>query len=92
MYQPDEIKAITKKMHKLFDNPIALVAEESGKSRPTVSKFFNRKEIRPSSEELIYEACLTLIEQKQQTTSRNSKKGKVLTENLNMLSQTEMKL
>ena len=32
MYQPDEIKAITRKMHKYFDNPIALVAQESGKS------------------------------------------------------------
>ncbi|WP_452222171.1 hypothetical protein [Lacinutrix salivirga] len=92
MYQPDEIKAITRKMHKYFDNPIALVAQESGKSRPTVSKFFNRKEIRPSSEELIYEACLTLLESKHEKTLRNSKKGKVLTENIPLPSQTSMKL
>jgi hypothetical protein len=92
MYQPDEIKAITRKMHKYFDNPITLVTEESGKSRPTVSKFFNRKEIRPSSEELIYEACLTLLEIKQEKTLRNSKKGKVLTENISLPSQTSMKI
>ncbi len=92
MYQPDEIKAITKKMHKLFDNPIALVAKESGKSRPTVSKFFNRKEIRPSSEELVYEACLVLIEKKQEQTNRNSKKGKVLTQNPSLPPQTALNL
>ena len=78
MYPPEEIRQITQKMHKLFDDPIEQVAQKSGKSRPTVSKFFNLKPIRPSSAELIYDACLELVEEKESKRLSRLKKGKQL--------------
>ncbi|WP_346881267.1 hypothetical protein [uncultured Algibacter sp.] len=65
MYELKEIKEITKKMILLFDSPITMLSEKTGLSRPTVSKFFNGKTVKPSSTELLYELCFDLIEQKE---------------------------
>lgn len=64
MYLHKEIKTVIIKMGKLYDSPINLLVEKSGFSRPTVSKFFNYQEIKPSSIQKIYELCLDLIEAK----------------------------
>ena len=65
MYELIEVKEITKKMVLLFDNPIAMLSKQTGLSRPTVSKFFNGKTVKPSSTELLYELCYDLIEKKE---------------------------
>lgn len=65
MYLQREIKAITGKMTKLYDNPITVITEESGLSRPTVSKFYNLHPLKPSSMEKLYDVCLELIERKE---------------------------
>ena len=80
MYQEEEIKNVTKKMINLFDYPVSVLIKESGLSRPTVSKFFNIKEIRPSSVELLYDLCLELIQVKEKKRSLNIEKEKKLTE------------
>lgn len=65
MYLQSEIKTVLLKMEKLYDNPITLLTQTSGLSRPTVSKFFNKQSIRPSSVETLYELCLDYIEAKE---------------------------
>jgi len=65
MYLQEEIKAITGKMTKLYDNPITVITEESGFSRPTVSKFYNLQSLRPGNIEKLYDTCLELIEKKE---------------------------
>ena len=56
-------------MGELFDNPTAVVVVISGKSQPTVSKFFKEVSIRHSSWLSIYEACLELVEQQEKKLS-----------------------
>lgn len=92
MFQSEEIREITKKMNKLFDSPIAQVVKRSGKSRPTVSKFFNHQPIRPSGSELIYDVCLELIEEKENKKQSSLKKGNKLNKPKVPLTQTAMKL
>lgn len=65
MYLQSEIKTVLLKMEKLYDSPITLLTKSSGLSRPTVSKFFNKQTIKPSSVETLYELCLDLIEAKE---------------------------
>lgn len=65
MYLQSEIKTVIDKMDKLYDSPISLLIEASGFSRPTVSKFFNKQTIKPSSVEQLYELCLDFIEAKE---------------------------
>ncbi|TGV03659.1 hypothetical protein EM932_06020 [Flavivirga rizhaonensis] len=92
MYQLEEIRQITTKMYLLFDDPIAQVAKQSGKSRPTVSKFFNLKAIRPSSAEHIYDACLKLVEEKENQRQSRLKKGRQLKDSMEITPQTSMNL
>ncbi len=92
MYQPEEIKNVTRKMIKLFDYPVSILAKESGLSRPTVSKFFNRKEIRPSSVELLFDLCIELIEAKENKRINNLRKEKQFTESFKMQRQVELNL
>jgi hypothetical protein len=66
MYLQTEIKTVLLKMEKLYDSPITLLTEHSGLSRPTVSKFFNKQTIKPSSVEILYDLCLDFIEAKEQ--------------------------
>ena len=66
MYLQSEINTVLLKMEKLYDSPITLLTKTSGLSRPTVSKFFNKQTIKPSSVETLYELCLDLIEAKEQ--------------------------
>jgi hypothetical protein len=61
----EDIPMITKKMEALFDSPVGIISKLTGISRPTVSKFFNQKALKPSSREIIYEQCLDLIEEKE---------------------------
>ncbi|WP_238528660.1 hypothetical protein [Kordia algicida] len=52
-------------MMSLFDNPTTEVANRSGRSQPTVSKFFNEVTIRQKSWMSCYEACLELVEEQE---------------------------
>lgn len=92
MYQVEEIKNVTRKMIKLFDYPVSILAKESGLSRPTVSKFFNQKEIRPSSVELLFDLCIELIEAKENKRINNLRKEKQFTESFKMQRQVELNL
>ena len=74
MYLQEEIRAITNKMAKLYDNPITIITRESGFSRPTVSKFYNLHPLKPSSIEKLYDVCLELIEKKEKKRNRSIKK------------------
>lgn len=74
MYLQEEIRAITNKMAKLYDNPIAVITKNSGLSRPTVSKFYNLHPLKPSSIEKLYDVCLELIEEKEKKRNRSLKK------------------
>lgn len=92
MYQTEEITTITRKMIRLFDSPISLISEKSGLSRPTVSKFFNRKAIRPSNEELLYDVCLECIEEKENKRRSNLQKEDQLNAPFKKVKQTAMQL
>ena len=92
MYQTEEIKTIATKMNRLFDSPIALVAEKSKLSKPTVSKFFNGKSIRPSSTELPYDICLEFIEEKENKRIINLKKEERLGQSLKGTKSTTIDL
>ncbi|WP_430409196.1 hypothetical protein [Kordia sp.] len=52
-------------MSELFDNPTTEVANHSGRSQPTVSKFFKEVVIRQKSWLSCYESCLVLVEKQE---------------------------
>ena len=79
MYQSDQYKKLIERMEALFDSPIAELVERTGKSRPTVSKFFNKKHLRYSSWETIYDASLILLEEREKKLSLMfAKQGEVI--------------
>lgn len=78
MYQKEQIQMIAKKMYNIFDAPISLVVEKTKISRPTVSKFFKLKEIKPSKVEIIYDTCLALLEEKDSKRRTNIEKQRTL--------------
>lgn len=78
MYLQTEIKTVLLKMEKLYDSPITLLTKKSGLSRPTVSKFFNNHEVKPSSVERLYDLCLDLIEAKEQKRQTSLKREQEL--------------
>ena len=86
MYLQSEINTVLLKMEKLYDSPITLLTKTSGLSRPTVSKFFNKQTIKPSSVETLYELCLDLIEAKEQKRQQSLRRE----QNLFKESQREM--
>ena len=65
MYNSEDYKSLKRRMLKLFDNPTTEVANLSGRSQPTVSKFFNEVPIRQKSWLSCYEACLVLVEKQE---------------------------
>jgi hypothetical protein len=65
MYHSQDYKSLKKRMLKLFDNPTTVVVDRSGRSQPTVTKFFKEVAIRQSSWLSIYEACLELVEEQE---------------------------
>ena len=66
MYLNEDIRDVVAKMRANYGNPIGVLAKYTKKSRPTISKFFNNQYIKPSTKELIYEACITLIAAKEE--------------------------
>lgn len=86
MYLQSEINTVLLKMEKLYDSPITLLTKTSGLSRPTVSKFFNKQTIKPSSVETLYELCLDFIEAKEQKRQQSLRRE----QNLFKESQREM--
>lgn len=65
MYHSEDYKNLAKRMQELYANPVMTVVERSGKSRPTVRKFFNKVSMRFHNWEAIYEACVGLVEEKE---------------------------
>lgn len=65
MYNSQDYKSLKKRMLELFDNPTTVVVDRSGRSQPTVTKFFKEIAIRHSSWLSIYEACLELVEEQE---------------------------
>lgn len=90
MYLNEEIRAITNKMAKLYDSPITTVTNESGLSRPTVSKFFNLQTIKPSSIEKLYDLCLELIEKKEAKRKLSLQKENTLLSGIKPILQTSL--
>lgn len=82
MYAKNVIRHLRKQLNELFDSPIQQVARKSGKSRPTVSRFFRFHKIKPSNEAKIYDACIALIEQKVNECKSNAQKMMSLSDEL----------
>lgn len=92
MYLQEEIRAITSKMTKLYDNPITIITKESGFSRPTVSKFYNLHPLKPSSIEKLYDVCLELIEKKETKRNQSLKKEHSLLKGVKSIIQTSLEV
>lgn len=83
MYAKEEIQRLERELDKLFDDRIRRVALESGKSRPTVTKFFKFQKTKFSTAETIYKACIKLIQQKVNERKSNARKMTRLSNELN---------
>lgn len=92
MYSKEEAQRLEIKLNKLFDDPIEQVSQKSGKSRPTVSKFLKGAKVRPSSAEQIYDACIELIEEKENKRQTNVKRTKRLDAEVEDSPQTSMNI
>lgn len=78
MYCSEDYKSLKERMLELFDNPTTVVVDRSGRSQPTVTKFFKEVTIRQSSWMSIYEACLDLVEEQEIKLKRLQEKSSKL--------------
>ncbi len=78
MYLNVEMSQIIQKMRELYDNPISILTNKSGLSRPTVSKFFNENQIKPSNTAKLYHLCLECVKEKEEIRSKTFQKQNAL--------------
>ena len=64
MFNPREKEYLKEQLASYCTNYIQLILEETKLSRPTVSKFFNDKEVSPAAQLLIFEAGKKIISSK----------------------------
>jgi len=64
MFNPKEKVFLKKQLASYCTNYIQLILKETKLSRPTVSKFFNDKEVSPAAQLLIFEAAKKIISSK----------------------------
>lgn len=82
MYNSQDYKSLKKRMLELYDNPTTVAVDRSGRSQPTVTKFFKEIAIRNSSWLSIYEACLELVvEQETKLQKLYEKSNKLINRN-----------
>ncbi len=81
MYNSQDYKSLKRRMLELFDNPTTVVADRSGRSHPTVTKFFKEIAIRNKSWLSIYEACLELVEEQESKLKKLYEKSNKLINN-----------
>lgn len=92
MYSKQEIIDLARQLDRLYDDKIQQVSQKSGKSKPTVSKFFNFHRVKPSSEEQIYEACINLIRAKRDLRNSNAIKIKLIGSDIGDAPQTTLNI
>lgn len=63
MFTPEDVELLKKALSGRYSNFIGLIVNKSGLTRPTVSKFFNNRKIKPSNQELIYNTGKNLLEE-----------------------------
>ena len=64
MFTQEDIELLKSQLRDCYSNYIEMLVEKTGLTRPTISKFFNNKNVRPSTKELIYKTGFSLISQK----------------------------
>ena len=70
----ENVIKIVETMYRYFSDPIEQIHQKSGIARSTISKFFNRRSLKPSTTQIIYITCINLIEEKVKQGQENDKK------------------
>ena len=66
MYTEDHIEKVLLRVRQMVTNPFKLIENKTGLSRTTIDRFFSGITVRKCTQDKIFEACLEIIDEKQQ--------------------------
>ncbi len=79
MFSKNDITPLRIKLSKYYNNYFTIISEKTELSRPTISKFFNNKKIKPTNALKIVNACIDLLQEKERNISLIQEKIKDVT-------------
>ena len=66
MFSKKEVSQLKSQLSIYHSDYIKKIIDETNLSRPTISKFFNHKEIKPDTQLMIYESSVKMIKEKKE--------------------------
>lgn len=78
MYSEDHIQKVLLRVRQVVTNPFKIIENKTGISRTTINRFFSGVPIRRTNQDKIFEACLEIIDEKQQKQLEMKKKSERL--------------
>jgi hypothetical protein len=79
MFNKNEIRPLKTSLSKYYENYFEIIGKKTDLSRPTISKFFNGRKVRPQNAMKIFNVCVQLITEKEEDIKRLQQKIKEMT-------------
>lgn len=78
MYTEDHIQEALFRARQVVTNPFKIIENKTNLSRTTIHRFFTGVPVRQSTQDKIFEACLEIIDEKEQKRAELKKKSERL--------------
>lgn len=79
MLSKKDVTLLKMQLSKYYKDYYAIISKKTHLSRPTISKFFNAKKLKPENAMKIYTICIALLEEKKEAIRAYQEKIKELT-------------
>ncbi|PHN08686.1 hypothetical protein [Flavilitoribacter nigricans] len=79
MFSKNDVTPLKMALSKYYNNYFEIIGEKTQLSRPTISKFFNAKKVKPDNALKIYDVCIDLLLEKERDIKELQQKIKELT-------------
>lgn len=79
MLSKKDVTLLKMQLSKYYKDYYVIISKKTHLSRPTISKFFNAKKLKPENAMKIYSTCIALLEEKKEVIRVYQEKIKELT-------------
>lgn len=79
MFSKTDVAPLKMQLSKYYKDYYTIISKKTHLSRPTISKFFNAKKLKPENAMKIYDTCIALLEEKRAAIRAYQEKIKELT-------------
>lgn len=79
MLSKEDVTPLKMQLSIYYKDYPAIISKKTRLSRPTISKFFNGKKLKPENSKKIYDTCIELLEENKKAIRTYQKKIKELT-------------